>query len=249
MIQKTQFTVNYDDELTVTGEYEGTIDSGKVIVFSHGFGMKRDSRGFFTEIGNSLRNSFLIVTFDYCKMMPEENATLTYAFSVQVKLLQKVVEFIRSKFNVSELDVIAHSMGCLVVGLAELEDVKKIILLSPPPSKRIQKMQTYFNHKQGSEFNTQGFSKVKRSDGSWTFIHPDFWNEVKIVDPAKLYKKLSKTADTYFVRALHDDVITDESYSEIQIIDRLHYIELDGDHNFKEPNRKKLLDTITKIFD
>lgn len=232
----------------IVGEYEGNYKSGRAIIFSHGFGMKRDSRGFFTEIGNELTNNFLIVRFDYCKMIPEDNATLTYSLSVQARMLQKVIEYVRLKFMIDELNIIAHSMGCLVVGMAKINKLNKVALLCAPPSKKIQKMQSYFNHKQGSEFNLNGFSKVKRSDGSWTYIHPDFWVDLQKVEPPKLFEKLSENCEAYFIRALQDDVIKNESYTKIKQLQSIKYIELLGDHNFKEPNRKKLLATIVKIF-
>lgn len=49
MIRLTQFSIKLD-EIDIKGEYEGNDEYGKVVVFSHGFGVKRDSWGMFNEL-------------------------------------------------------------------------------------------------------------------------------------------------------------------------------------------------------
>ncbi len=245
----TQFELDLDGDFLVKGEYEGNINSGKVVVFVHGFGMKRDSRGFFTEIGDSLKDNYLVVKFDLCKVIPEENATLTYSFSTQAEMLKKVVEYLNSTFNPDEINIIAHSMGCLVTGMASIGNINNTILLCSPPSKRFRAMQDYFSHKPGTEFNLDGISRVKRSDGSWTLIDSSFWHDLKSVNPPELIENMSLNSATYFIRALQDDVITDESYDEIKSLKEVKYLELPGDHNFKGEDREDLVKQINEILD
>lgn len=247
MKKLTPFDLSFSEDFSILGEYEGNEKSGKVIIFSHGFGMKRDSKGLFIQIGDLLKQNYLVVRFDYCKMLSEENATLTYSFSQQAKMLRKVVSHIKSKFKIYDVNLISHSMGCLVTGITDLENLNKVILMCSPPSKQFRSMQTYFKHKPGTIFDLEGVSKVKRSDGSWTFIHPSFWNDIKIIDPVKLIREISKKSETYFIRALQDDVIRDESYKEISSIKNVNFLELPGDHNFKGKDRKQLLKWVGEI--
>ena len=48
-----------------TVDIVGNEKSGKVIIFSHGFGVDRTSKGKFTEFTNALKEDYLCITFDY----------------------------------------------------------------------------------------------------------------------------------------------------------------------------------------
>lgn len=247
MKKLTQFALPFNSDLSIQGEYEGNDTSGKAIIFSHGFGLQRNSRGFFTEISNLLKNEFLTVRFDYCQILPEKNATLTYPFTQQAAMLEQVIKFVHNEFQPAEINLIGHSMGCLVIGTLQPEGVEKTILLSSPPSKQFRNMRDYFSHKPGTKFNLEGISKVKRSDGSWTLIDPGFWPDLEKIDPIKMFEELSQKSQVYFVRALQDHVITDEpeeSYEKIASIPDISYLELPGDHNFSREAREGLLKKI-----
>jgi len=60
MTKLTQFEVKLDKKDVIKGEYEGDADSGRAIIFSHGFGVKRDSWGMFTKLGDLLKSNFLL---------------------------------------------------------------------------------------------------------------------------------------------------------------------------------------------
>ena len=74
MIELTQFETRFDDRVTVKGEWEGNEKSGKVVIFSHGFGVTRDSHGSFNQLGDLLKDKFLVVRFDYSKIIPEKKS-------------------------------------------------------------------------------------------------------------------------------------------------------------------------------
>lgn len=221
--------------------------SGKVVIFSHGFGVKRDSRGMFTEIGSLLKNDFLVVRFDYSKIDESDNATIVYPFSIQAKMLERVIEYIRTEFPLLRLNIIAHSMGCLIVGLLLPDHVNKIILMVPPPTSQHKGMKEYFLKRPETEFNEDKISKIKRSDGSWTFVGPEFWSEIKKTRPAQLFKALAEKSNVYFIRAKQDEIITGESYKVIKNIKRMEYMELKGNHNFEGKAREPLLQKIVAI--
>lgn len=86
----TQFEIQTEKGLTVKGEYEGNERTGKLIIFSHGFGVTRDSHGMFTEIGDELKSEYLVVKFDYTIVNKEENWTKVFPYSKQVEMLKAV---------------------------------------------------------------------------------------------------------------------------------------------------------------
>lgn len=129
----TAFTQKLISGIEIKGEYEGNAKSGKIIVFSHGFGVKRDSRGMFNEIGDFLKSKSLIIRFDYNDINKAENLVTVLPYSDQAKILKKVLRFVKDEFQPKEINIISHSMGCLVTGILSPRNIEKIILLSPPP--------------------------------------------------------------------------------------------------------------------
>jgi hypothetical protein len=89
-MQVTQFEVKTKSGLTVKGEYEGSVTSKKVIIFSHGFGVTRDSHGMFTEIGDKLVSDYLVIRFDYTIVNKGENWTKVFSYNIQAEMLQAI---------------------------------------------------------------------------------------------------------------------------------------------------------------
>ena len=240
-----QFKFKTDNGLLVAGEFEGNENSGKVILFSHGFGVTRNSRGMFTEIGNQLKDAYLIVRFDYNIVNHQENWTKVFSYSKQVEILRSVHKYINNKFQPKAISIIAHSIGCLVVGLAQLPNIHQIILLAGPPRNPYQTIKNHIAQPSATIINESGTSLLKRSDGSITYIEKDFWLEMKQVEPLALYKQLVQNSQVTFIRALSDQVIKEKDYSDIKNIHNLKYIEIIGDHDFSGHTRKSLLQLIS----
>lgn len=91
-------------------------------------------------------------------------------------------------------------------------------------------------------------STIKRSDGSITYVESDFWHEMKDVNPPEMYKQLALDSEVSFVRALSDQVITEQDYEEIRIIKEIDYNEIDGNHDFEGDARSKLMKYILSLF-
>lgn len=64
-MQLTKKTNFFLKRTKVKGEYWGNRETGNVLIFSHGFGVKRDSKGMFTQLAEMLKDKYLIVLFDY----------------------------------------------------------------------------------------------------------------------------------------------------------------------------------------
>lgn len=236
------------NNITVKGEVEGNESSRKAIVFSHGFGVTRNSHGMFNELGNVLKDKYLVVRFDYSIVNKKENWTKVFPYSIQSKMLQAVHNYVRKEFNPTNVSIIAHSMGCFIIGLAELKDLDKVLLLAPPTTSPYKRLKEYFSKRPETVINEEGISRIKRSDGSITFVGRDVWDEMKTMNPYKSYSDLAKGNSIYIIRALADQVITGESYEKVKSIKGLTYIEIDGNHDFEGKAREVLIKQIKLIF-
>ncbi|MBD3279162.1 MAG: hypothetical protein GF390_00440 [Candidatus Pacebacteria bacterium] len=243
----TQFSILLNDNITIQGECEGNSDSKKAIVFAHGFGVKRDSWGMFNQLGDLLKGDYLVVRFDFVEILEKDNATKVFPLSTQAEMLKAVCAYSKSKLGVAEINIIAHSQGCLVTGLLSPDDASKIILLASPVESPYSRMKQYFASREGTEINEDGLSKIKRSDGSWTWVEAGFWDDIKSIDPAQLYSRLAAKTDLYFVRAMQDHVITDKNYESVKNDKNINFLELPGDHNFAGDARDNWLGTMVDL--
>lgn len=201
MLPLTQFEISKDRLSPVRGEYEGNENSGKVIIFSHGFGVLRDSRGLFTQLGDALKDKYLIVRFDYCEINKKENWTKVPSYYIQVKMLKTVFDYIQKLFNPNEINIIAHSLGSIIVGKSLIKGVNIAVLIAPPASKPYKRIKKYFSSREGAIINKSGTSILPRTDGSKTHVDSEFWIETKKFDPPLLYSKLTKTSSKVFFKS------------------------------------------------
>jgi len=243
----TQFKIK-NTPVDVLGEYEGNQKSGKVIIFSHGFGVTRNNHELFIEIGDLLKDKYLIVRFDYNKFSSTKKSLRVYPYSDQVVSLRKVIDFIHKNFDISEVNIVAHSMGCCIVGMLQPDNVKKVFLSAGPTEAPYKNFKEYFSKRPGTVFNETGLSKIQRSDGSFTVIGKEFWKDIKDIDPIPLYFKLAKNSEVYYVRAKKDQIITDTNYKMLVKNSNINYFEIDGGHDFHPPAREELLSILEKIF-
>ena len=240
MVKKKRFLLKKSG---VKGEYWGNKVSGRVIIFSHGFGVKRDSRGMFTDLGELLKDDCLVVLFDYVDVN-KDGSTTAYSFSEQAEKLKAVISYIRNKFDPERVEIVAHSQGCIIVGLVSPEGVDKVVLVAGPISAPGQGMKDYFSQREGTIINKDKVSQIKRSDGSLTFVPPEYWEEARRVNPAALYKKLAEKSRVSFLRVRQDQMVVGENYSLLREGGRVGYFELDGNHDFENEARKPFLEKI-----
>ena len=117
----------------------------KKILFVHGFGVKRDARGMFTDIAANLPN-FSPVNFDLNTIDENENLVVSN-FSSQVETLKDIW---KKESADHEVYIIAHSQGCLVTAIADLPGITKTFFLAPPTNFNVEILD-YFKAKTGTE--------------------------------------------------------------------------------------------------
>ena len=206
------------------------------VVCSHGFGVRADGRGMFTELQATFPEHDF-VTFDYNEVL--ENGDLVVApINQQVERLNQVL---------SEYDgvvLLAHSQGCIVAAMADITHVDRVILLAPPAEMSMRRVIDKLSRKPNALIDLNGVSKLPRSDGTTTHITREYIESVDNVNPLSLYDSLAGKLPTTIIRATSDEVL---GLTNVDEIASAECIDLAADHDFQAEARKLLVDTLRPI--
>lgn len=209
-----------------------------VIVYSHGFGVRKDDRGLFTDIANAIPEIDHIM-FDY-NLIDEQANTLT------VSPLQGQVQKLKEQLNLFDgdttVDIIAHSQGCVVVALAKPQNVRKILCLAPPDNVEVDRLINFFGNREGSAIDLNGQSRIPRRDGSTTIIPAAYWQSLKGLNILRLYNRLSEMAKVKFLIANKDEVLGMTNFDKTD--ERIDLQQVNGNHDFTDDDRQPLVDIV-----
>ena len=216
------------------------------VIFSHGFGVKKDDRGLLTNIADSLANCTSIL-FDYFNV-DEINKTITItSFGEQVKRLENVYNQTRSLHPDAVIDIIGHSQGTIIPPLAKLKGVRKTILLASPFDMSIERTIERYSKKPDCELNLDGMSRFYRLDGYYRFVPKEYWVERKNIKPAELFNEFSKQTELIIINANQDTILGAPNLSGLN--SNIQVISLDGNHGFDGQDRDGLLKVIKEIIE
>lgn len=223
-----------------------TTSSKHIVIFSHGFGVQKDSLGLFTEIGDMLAEQGIEpVLFDYNGINIETKEVCVKPFSEQANILQEVINKTVKENPDATIDIIAHSQGPVMVALANTTGIRKVILLSPFFHTDMQKIMDRYNKYTKSEIDFNGISRRVRKDGTTTIIPASYWAERFATDVYTLYNNLASRTDMTIINAAEDKVI--EGGADLMKILNVPIINIHGDHDFSSEFRPKLLEIIRGI--
>jgi len=209
--------------------------SKHVIVYSHGFGVRKDDRGLFTDIANALPEATHIM-FDY-NVIDEQANTLTVSpLQAQVQKLREQLSHFIGDITV---DIVAHSQGCVVAALAKPQNVLKILCLAPPDNVDVNRLINFFGSRDGSDINIEGQSRIPRRDGSTTIIPAAYWQSLNGLDVIRLYNRLPDLAQVKFLIANEDDVLGMTNFDTTD--ERIDLVQLSGNHDFTDEHRQQLV--------
>ena len=237
-------TIHEMISLNASGDFEveitGTSHARTALIFVHGFGVKRDSRGMFTEIEASLANTMLSVRAEFSEVFPDSCNAL--AFSIQRQRLGIITDYVQDKLNIDKFIYIGHSQGCLTIGLEQPRD-SQIILLAPPVESPFEAfIRTPGWCQRGSQLDIQGYSRLQRSDLVIN-VNPIFWDEFKQIDAKSTYSILNQQNEVTMIFGGNDDVLGKQAYlPEIKA-----YTIEDADHDFTGCSRNELLRIIAQL--
>lgn len=224
----------------------GTVEyelAPNMVVFSHGFGVRRHSRGMFTEICQNLPENFGYVLFDYNDIDDQNHTVRLTDFTEQIARLQKVLAWTAKQPEVKSVSIITHSMGCIVTALARPKNIKNLILLAPPTSIG-DRTRKYFTTKKGAEKHDDMWV-VPRSDGTVSIIPETLFDQYEAVDAAAALQELAAQNAYTLIAAGADEVIADANYEPLAANPRVRLVHIENaNHDFEKNARQPLLDEI-----
>jgi hypothetical protein len=212
--------------------------SKHIVVYSHGFGVRKDDRGLFTDIAKALPDAEHVM-FDY-NLIDEQTNTLT------VSPLQGQVQKLKEKLGKFDadavIDLVAHSQGCVVAALAKPQNVRQIVCLAPPDNVDVDRLLNFFGSRDGSVIDLGGQSSIPRRDGSTTIIPAAYWQSLKGLDVIRLYNRLPDLAKVKFLVANDDEVLGMTNFDKTD--ERIELVQLDGNHDFTDEARQYLVEYV-----
>lgn len=218
----------------------------QMVVFSHGFGVRRDARGMFTDIAAGLPGGWGYVLFDYDSFDVTTNQQKVVGFSTRVQTLQAVIDWTRRQAGVEQVHAVGHSMGTLALADLAPASMGKIVLLAPPLSLGLRFAELYIK-RPGAEHEGKTWS-IPRSDGTTTLVDDDALAELVSIDAEGELAKLGVLQQYTIVIAGADEIIPDEDYTELIVMPNVTMIGVDrANHDFSGEARPKLVDSVVKL--
>jgi hypothetical protein len=221
-----------------------TSDTPHVVIFSHGFGVRKEDRGLFTAISQALPDAESVL-FNYNPINEEANTLTAKPLDEQVRKLRKVINTARAEYPGAIIDLVCHSQGCVVAALLKPRDIRKIIMLTPPDDVNAATVASQLGARRETPIDTAVRTRLSRTDGSTTVIHPEYWQSLAGINPVKLYNRLARFTALRIINARQDDVLGEVKFEGIN--PGISLVTLDGNHNFEgEESRKLLLHILRK---
>lgn len=217
--------------------------ANNIVVFVHGFGVRWDSRGMFTEIKDSLPKDWGYVLFDFYDISGED--VFIISISQQLKLLNEILNEVSSENKTARVHIIAHSKGCVITALAMPNIDGKVILLAPPETFG-KNLQDYFEKYPGAK-KTKSSLLIPRKDGTITHIPNKYFLESAQIQPEVEILKLSKHKKMIIFQTTEDEVIGRTLYTKLQGNPNIEIIPIISDHNFTGDNRKRLINQLKEL--
>lgn len=214
------------------------------VVYSHGFGVRKDDRGLFTDIAQHLPNAHHIM-FDYNKIDEHTNTLVACPLDKQAEKLNDKVAEARRDHPSAVIDIIAHSQGCVAAAIAKPSGVRKVIFLAPPAQfLGLEKREIYAMHPDTAT-EKDGTLRMPRRDGSTTIIRDDYWQSREGVMPIELYNQLAKLTNLTIITATNDEVLTNTDFTGLS--NQVSLTRQSANHDFTGDDRQVLIETISQL--
>lgn len=215
----------------------------KYLVFSHGFGVKKDSRGMFTDIAQAFPE-YKSIMFNYNDINELNNEVIVHSLFDQAKLLHEHIDTIQENDASAQITLICHSQGCVAAAIAHA-DIHKAILLTPPDSVSSARFNDHFAKRDGVVVEDNGTIRVPRKDGSNTRITKDYIDSLSKINALELYAKLGSSVPTSIIVAKEDEMLRPIDFSGLP--ENITILTIDGDHNFTGVARTGIIKTLKEL--
>lgn len=208
-----------------------------IVVFSHGFGVRKDDRGLFTDIAQSFPD-ITSVLFDYNQFDASTNTITVAPLDKQASMLQERVATILHDNPHATVDMVCHSQGCLVAAMSEVIGVRRTIMLAPPTEISTEGMAATFS-RTGAAFNIVGDSLIPRTDGTTTVVKTDYWKSLEDIEPISLYNRFAEHTDLTIIAAREDEILDKVDFTGLS--KNITFEEMAAGHNFEGTARHSLV--------
>jgi pimeloyl-ACP methyl ester carboxylesterase len=209
------------------------------VVYSHGFGVRKDDRGLMTDIVAALPGSKHVL-FDYNEFDEATNTMTVTPIDKQVEKLKTILDALPQE---ATIDLIAHSQGCAVVALLKPQKVRKCIFIAPPENLDTQKIVNFFGGRESALIDLKGESRIPRRDGTTTVVPAEYWGSIDNPDLTAQYGDFSRMVELVFYIANNDEVLGRTTFEELAT--GISVVCLHGNHDFTGAYRQDLLEHIT----
>ena len=218
----------------------------RVFLYSHGFATHADDGGIFSDVASFFPDDTHIM-FEYDDWDGDVATAATFSDRAE-KLKDKYAE-VRAKYPDAEIDLICHSQGCNVAMLAQLDGVKKTIMLTPPMVYGSPE-EEYEHRRKNKKSEVLGDGTIirQRSAGYKTMIKPDFFDDFSLLsDTQGLCNQLRAKTELYIIDALNDDVVK-KDYSRLNDGIVVKYV--NANHNLQDSggSRRETEEILRDIF-
>lgn len=219
-------------------------DKKHIIIYSHGFAVRKDDSGLFTDIANNLPEVESLL-FDYYQVDEFQNKIFTCSFSEQVKKLKDIINEVKMSNPEAVIDLIGHSQGTIIAAMAKPEGIRKVVLISPVFDNDIDRSINRYKTKPGVKIDLNGISEIPSSTGLTKIIPKEYWQERSLLNLFTEYNSLANKAEVVAIEGNQDELLPKVDLSSLD--SRIRVIAIDGDHNFNSPNRNNLIKLIREI--
>jgi hypothetical protein len=210
----------------------------KTIICSHGFAVRADSLGMFTDISEAFPE-YDFRMFDYYDIQPNGDQSVR-PLEEQTKLLEAQIDTVED----NEIVLLCHSQGSTVAGLADLTKVSKVILMAPPVKTTKDGILNRLRQRKGSKLDPYAMSIVPRSDGTTMYVPAAYLNSLEQYDRMTLFQHIADNVQTVVIRATEDEVLGLTNVNEIK---NARHIDIAADHNFTGKHRQQLIEVLRVI--
>jgi hypothetical protein len=215
-----------------------TSANNTVLLFSHGFGIRKDNIGLFTFLSERFQGlGYETVLFDYYDYNEETKEVYTVPFSKQAEILQKQLNIIKEQHPDKEINIIAHSQGCIIPTLCDVTGVSRVVGISPFFLTDKSAVFNRYSARSGSVTDFDNISRRKHSDGTTTVIHPEYWTERFNTHVEDLYNDLALKTKLTLICGMKDEIMKDIDLRKFKYT---RIINTESNHDFTLEYREML---------
>lgn len=176
---------------------------------------------------------------------------MAFSFQKASGDLNFIIRYLRREYPNKKLNIFAHSLGTFVTVILSPEKINKTVFTGAINldlkliSKKIEDRILLA----GGRVDKNGITVYPRTSGAVQLVGKDYW---KILDNNNLipfFQEYAQKTDLIVFKSLQDEVVgSDKSFDDYKKISGLKYVEINGDHNFTNPqDRQNLLKEIDKF--